>query len=246
MTSPSEIASSRPAALELRGIVAGYGRAAVVHEVSLNVPAGKMVALIGPNGAGKTTLLRVASGLQPSMAGDVLIDGRSVNRTRSFERSRAGLCLIPEGRGVFPSLTVRENLVLQIVPGSKGHPLERAFELFPILAARLRQTAGSMSGGEQRMLALARCFVADPKVVLVDELSTGLAPRVIEMLFAALALLAEDGVGLLMAEQYAARALALADVVYVLKQGRVALTAAGSELDPGELDLPFEPGASGT
>jgi branched-chain amino acid transport system ATP-binding protein len=103
-----------------------------------------------------------------------------------------------------------------------------------------------MSGGEQRMLALARCFVADPKVVLVDELSTGLAPRVIEMLFAALALLAEDGVGLLMAEQYAARALALADVVYVLKQGRVALTAAGSELDPGELDLPFEPGASGT
>lgn len=246
MTSPSEIASSRPAALELRGIVAGYGRAAVVHEVSLNVPAGKVVALMGPNGAGKTTLLRVASGLQPSMAGDVLIDGRSVNHARTFERSRAGLCLIPEGRGVFPSLTVRENLVLQIVPGSKDHPIERAFEVFPILKARLKQTAGSMSGGEQHMLALARCFLADPKIVLVDELSTGLAPRVIETLFAALALLTKEGVGLLMAEQQAARTSALADTVYVLRQGRVTLPATGSELTPRDLDLPSEPRLSGT
>jgi branched-chain amino acid transport system ATP-binding protein len=175
------------------------------------------------------------------IAGDVLIDGRSANRARPFERSRAGLCLIPEGSGIFPSLTVRENLVLDIVPRSQGRPLERALDVFPILKARLRQRAGSMSGGEQRMLALARCFLADPKVVLVDELSTGLAPRVIESLFAALALLAEEGVGLLLAEQYVARPLALADLVYVLKQGRVALTAAGSEFDPRELDLPFDP-----
>jgi branched-chain amino acid transport system ATP-binding protein len=229
----------------LRSIVAGYGRGAVVHEVSLHVPAGQVVTLMGPNGAGKSTLLRVASGLHPLIAGDVLIDGRSANRARPFERSRAGLCLIPEGSGVFPSLTVRENLVLDIAPRSK-RPLERALEVFPILKVRLRQRAGSMSGGEQRMLALARCFLADPKVVLVDELSTGLAPRVIESLFPALALLVDEGVGLLLAEQYAARALALADLVYVLEQGRVALPVAGSEFDPRERDLPFEPGASGT
>lgn len=216
----------------------------MVHEVSLDVPAGKVVALIGPNGSGKSTLLRVASGLRAPTAGDVLIAGRPVTRARPFERSRAGLCLIPEGRGVFPSLTVRENLVLQILPGSKEQHLDRALALFPILKGRLKQRAGSMSGGEQRMLALARCFLADPKVVLVDELSIGLAPRVIESVFAALALLSEDGVGVLMAEQSATRALALADVVYVLRQGRVALAAAGSEVDPRELDLPFDPGAS--
>jgi len=214
--------------------------------VSLHVPAGKVVTLIGPSGAGKSTVLRVASGLQPMIAGDVLIDGRSVNRARPFERSRAGLCLIPEGRGVFPSLTVRENLALQTVPGSKDHPIERAFELFPILKARLKQTAGSISGGEQRMLALARCFLADPKVVLVDELSTGLAPRVIETLFAALALLTKEGVGLLMAEQQAARTSALADTVYVLRRGRVTLPATGSQLTPRDLDLPSEPRLSGT
>jgi len=221
MTSPGQVASARPAVLELVGIVAGYERGAVVHEVTLAVPAGKVVTVIGPDGAGKSTLLRVASGLQPLLAGDVLMEGRSVKRARPFERSRAGLCLIPEGRGVFPSLTVHENLLLDVLPGSKEYSFERAFELFPVLKDRLKQTAGSMSGGEQRMLALARCFLADPRVVLVDELSTGLAPRVIETLFSALALLARTGVGLLMAEQRAAHAVALADTVYLLEQGRV-------------------------
>jgi branched-chain amino acid transport system ATP-binding protein len=240
LTTPAGGQAPSPAALELRNVVAAYGRRAVLHEVSLDVPRGNVVALVGSNGAGKSTLLRVASGLRPLIGGDVLIDGRSAARARAFERSRAGLCLIPEGRGVFPSLTVRENLVLDVMPGSKHRDFERAFGLFPVLKDRLRQKAGSMSGGEQRMLALARCFLADPKVVLVDELSTGLAPRVIETLFAALALLADEGVGLLMAEQYAARAHAFADKVYVLRQGRIRLVAAGSGLDPGELDVPFD------
>lgn len=239
------VESSGTAALELRNVVAGYGRGPVLHDVSLRVPPGKTVALLGQNGAGKSTLLRVAAGLRPLTAGDVLIDGRSVPRAPPFERSRAGLCLIPEGRGVFPSLTVGENLALDMAPGSRRERLEPVFELFPILKERLRQKAGSMSGGEQRMLALARCFLANPKAVLVDELSTGLAPRVIETLSAALALLTQKGVGLLMAEQFAARAHTSPDIVYVLREGRIGLAAAGSGLGQREVSIPSDGDASG-
>jgi branched-chain amino acid transport system ATP-binding protein len=220
----SQVAPERPAALELRNVVAGYGSVPVLQDVSLRIASGRRVVLTGSNGAGKTTLLRVASGLQALIAGDVLVDGRSVSGLRPFERSRSGVCLIPEGRGVFPSLTVRENLVLQIPTRSKDEDLERAMEVFPTLKDRLKQTAGSMSGGEERMLALARAFLADPKVVLLDEFSTGLAPRVLEAVIAALGLLAKQGVGLLMAEEYAAGARALADELYTLSQGRVART----------------------
>lgn len=230
---------ARPA-LELRNITAGYGRASVLHEVTLVVPSGKTAALLGPNGAGKSTALRVASGLRPVRSGQVLIDGRSMTHALPFERSRAGLCLVPEGAGIFPSLTVRENLRLQILPGLHHRSFEPAFDLFPILKDRLKQIAGTMSGGEQRMLALARCFLSDPKVVLVDELSAGLAPRVIETLFDALVRLTRNGVGLLVAEQRVARTLAIADVAYVLARGRIMRSGIPSALDLRELSSPFE------
>jgi branched-chain amino acid transport system ATP-binding protein len=235
MTSGDATVPPRGDALELRGVTAGYGRTTVLRNVDLTVPPGKVVALLGPNGAGKTTLLRVASGLLSPMTGEVVIGDVAMTRRRPFERARAGLCLVPEGRGIFPNLTVRENLLLQVPPWAKQRDIDPAAEAFPLLKDRLGQTAGSMSGGQQQMLALARCFLASPSVVLLDEVSMGLAPRVIEQIFDALALLAERGVALLLVEQYVSRALEVADKVYLLNRGAVAFCGSPSELDEEEL-----------
>ncbi len=156
-------------ALELRGVTAGYGATIVLRDVSVTVAAGSVVALLGPNGAGKTTTMRVASGLLPARSGQVLLHGRDMTRTSPDARARQSLCMIPEGRGIFPSLTVRENLRLQALGiRVRQGAEERAVELFPPLKTRMRQTAGTLSGGQQQMLALARAYVSDADVILVD------------------------------------------------------------------------------
>jgi branched-chain amino acid transport system ATP-binding protein len=224
-----------PALLELRGVTAGYGRTTVLREIDITVAAGSVVALLGPNGAGKTTLLRVASGLMWPTEGEVRLLGEDVTRRRAHQRARGGLCLVPEGRGIFPNLSVRENLILQIPPWQRKAGYDAALEAFPILKERLSQTAGSLSGGQQQMLALSRCFLADPKVVLLDEVSMGLAPRVIDEIFDALVKLVMSGVAMLLVEQYVSRALHLADHVYLLGRGHVDFSGTPSQLDEAEL-----------
>jgi branched-chain amino acid transport system ATP-binding protein len=221
--------------LELREITAGYGHTTVLREIELSVPAGSVVALLGPNGAGKTTLLRVAAGLLPASAGRVALESNDVTRRKPFQRARAGICLIPEGRGIFPNLSVRHNLRIQVPSWRQDRGYDAALDAFPALKDRLRQTAGSLSGGQQQMLALARCFLSDPKVVLLDEVSMGLAPRIIEEIFQALRLLTQRGVSLLIVEQYVSRALNLADRVYLLNRGAVTFSGEPSELDETEL-----------
>ncbi len=213
---------SDPAALALDSIVAGYGRTIVLRDVSLSVPRGAVVALLGPNGAGKTTLLRAASGLLTPARGSVVIDGRDATGLTPNRRAKAGLCLVPEGRGVFGELTVRENLRLQRPRWVANDHTDTVLKAFPILARRLDQRAGSMSGGEQQMLALARTYMAEPKLVLLDEVSMGLAPLVVDQIFKVLAELRRSGISLLVVEQYVERALELADSVVVLDRGQVA------------------------
>jgi len=217
--------------LTLEGITAGYGDTTVLRDVRLSVPPARVVALIGANGAGKTTLLRVASGLLRPRAGRLLVDGD--DRTGSLPEALAasGVCHVPEGRGVFPSLTVRENLRLFCAPGQERQGIERAVEAFPRLGERIDQVAGTMSGGEQQMLALARAYVGRPRVVLLDEVSMGLAPRVVDEIFAFLARLAAEGVALLLVEQYVTKALAIADHVYTLSRGRIAFAGEPAELE---------------
>lgn len=221
--------------LELRGVTAGYGQTTVLRDIDLTVTPGTVVALLGANGAGKTTLLRAAAGLLGTQFGQVLIAGEDATKTRPHRRTKQGLCLIPEGRGIFPNLTVRENLQLQIPPWQQDHDYESALEAFPILKERLSQTAGSLSGGQQQMLALSRPFLSDPKVVLLDEVSMGLAPRVIDEIFTALVSLSRTGVALLLVEQYVHRALAIADKVYLLGRGTITHSGPPDKLDESAL-----------
>ncbi|CAJ62004.1 MULTISPECIES: ABC transporter ATP-binding protein [Frankia] len=218
-----EGAAAAPATpvLEVRGLDAGYGSSAVLHDVSLTVPRGSVVALLGPNGAGKTTLLRVASGLLRPTRGEVILDGRDVTRARPYQRARGGLCHIPEGRGVYPSLTVRENLVLHTWKRNVDDALERAVANFPILGSKLSQPAGELSGGQQQMLAVMRAYLDEPSVVLVDEVSMGLAPVIVDQIYEFLDRIRQAGTSLLLVEQYVHRALAAADRVCVLTKGRI-------------------------
>src|SRR5258708_4989397 len=169
--------------LVLDSVSAGYGLTPVLRDVSIVVPTGTLVALLGANGAGKTTLLRVASGLLRPTSGTVWLDGEDRTRQPPFRRAEAGMCLVPEGRGIFPSLTVRDNLELQVPPWLKDGKLDRALDIFPALGSRMAQVAGSLSGGEQQMLALARAVLAQPTVILLAEISLGLAPQLVDRLF---------------------------------------------------------------
>jgi branched-chain amino acid transport system ATP-binding protein len=217
--------------LELKGVSAAYGRAQALWAIDLSVRPGQIAAVLGPNGAGKTTLLKVASGLMRPSGGAVLIDGQDVTRLGAYGRARRGLCLIPEGRGVFPRLTVRENLLLHTPPWKRGSAVDAALDAFPVLRDRLGQRAGSMSGGQQQMLALARCFLAAPSVVLLDEVSMGLAPRIVDEIYASLRTLARAGTTLVIVEQYVNRALAMSDTVHLLNRGRVTFSGPPDELD---------------
>ena len=215
-----------PPVLELRGVTAAYGRIEVLHGIDLSVPAGKMVALLGPNGAGKSTVLKVASSQMPSSGGCIHLGGRHINGASSDALSRIGVCTIPEGRGVFPNLTVRENLVMATYTGfTRGQIEERAYERFPRLRDRRSQLAGTLSGGEQRMLAMSRALATEPAVLLVDELSMGLAPLIVEELYGLVGQIARSGVSILVVEQFARIVLGVADIAVVMVQGSI--TAAG-------------------
>jgi branched-chain amino acid transport system ATP-binding protein len=220
---------------ELQHVEAGYAETVVLRDVTLSVPASSVVALLGPNGAGKTTLLRTASGLLRTRRGRLLFDGTDVTHDAPHRLMERGICHIPEGRGIFRSLTVRENLRLQALPGEESSALARSTEVFPRLGQRLDQVAGTLSGGEQQMLALARAYVQRPRVVLLDEVSMGLAPNLVEEIFVFLKQLASDGVSLLLVEQYVTKALKIADYVYVLNRGSVVFVGEPSELGSDEI-----------
>jgi branched-chain amino acid transport system ATP-binding protein len=225
------VSATSEKSLELRSITGGYGRTIVLRDVELTVTAGSIDALIGANGAGKTTLLRTAAGLLKPTAGSIVLGGQDVTRLSPHDRARHGLCLIPEGRGIFRNLSVRENLNLWIAGGGDKAEIERALEVFPPLRDRLRQQAGTLSGGEQQMVALARCYLTSPSVVLLDEVSMGLAPKVVDLIFESLQKLAATGVSLLLVEQYVNRALEMADTAHVLVNGGIAYAGPAAELD---------------
>ena len=216
--------------LELRGVTAGYGAHTVLRDVDLVVPDHSVVALLGPNGAGKTTLLRVASGLLRPSSGHLLVDGQDATGWASHQLAGAGVCHVPEGRGIFRALSVRDNIRLQTNPAVDVDPIQAVSDAFPRLGERLDQRAGTMSGGEQQMLALARSYLAGSKTVLLDEVSMGLAPKIIDEIFEYLRRLAAQGAALLLVEQYVGRALELADFVYILNKGRVQFVGESDEL----------------
>ena len=221
--------------LEIAGVTAGYGRTTVLRDVTISVPDASVVALLGPNGAGKTTVLRAASGLVPVREGRLVLDGEEVTGRTTADLARRGICHIPEGRGIFPSLTVRENLILHSRKGNEAEAVERAVDVVPLLGERLSQTAGSLSGGQQQMLAVVRAYLVEPRAVLVDEASIGLSPAMVEVVFSFLRKLAEAGTSLLVVEQYVAKALELADTVYLLSRGQNVHVGPAAEMGADEI-----------
>lgn len=212
--------------LAVEALEAGYGKAQVLFGVDLEVGKGEIVALLGANGAGKTTLLRVISGLVRPWAGRVLLDGRDLKGLSPAKRARLGLGHVPEGRQLFPLMTVEENLRLGaafLAPGRDKEGYQRVYALFPRLGERRRQLAGTLSGGEQQMLAIGRALMGFPKILLVDEPSLGLSPRLAEEVLLALKAVAGEGVGVFLVEQNVALSLEVAERAYVLEQGRVVL-----------------------
>ena len=218
------------ALLELKGVRAAYGRIEVLHGVDLVVPEGSVVALLGPNGGGKTTTLKVASGQLPATAGCVHLAGRHINGASPDALARLGVCTIPEGRGVFPNLSVKENLRMVTYGGAPLSQVEeRAYATFPRLGERRAQLAGTMSGGEQQMLAMARGLATDPKLLFLDELSMGLAPLIVEELYEIVAEIAKTGVSILVIEQFARTVLGVADYAAIMLHGRI--SAVGEPAD---------------
>jgi branched-chain amino acid transport system ATP-binding protein len=207
--------------LRLEDIHAGYGSVQVLRGVDLRVPAGSAVALLGANGAGKTTLLRTAAGVIHPTSGHVVYDGLPIEHEPFHRRAQHGLCLIPEGRGIFRDLTVRDNLAMFSADHKTSDVVDIAVDAFPALKPRLGQLAGQLSGGQQQMLAVTRALLPGTKVILADELSVGLAPVVIDEIFDVVARLKATGRSLLIVEQYVDRVLRVADYVYILHKGRV-------------------------
>lgn len=217
--------------LSMENVWAGYGETVVLRDVDITVPSSGVLAILGPNGAGKSTLLRVASGLLTPWRGDVWFAGDEVTAAPPHERVERGLCHIPDPRGIFPSLSVRDNLLLQAPRGTAAASIERAAEAFPKLGQRISQVAGTLSGGEQQMLAVARAYVQQPRLVLLDEVSMGLAPNIVDEIFAFLDQIRGDGTSLVVVEQFVHRALAMADDVAVVSKGRIVASGAAHEFD---------------
>jgi len=222
--------------LQADGVVSGYGRVRVLDGVTMTVPEGSVAVLLGPNGAGKTTTLRALAGVLPVWQGRITLDGRRIDGRQPYDIARASMTLVPEGRGVFPNLTVRENLAVaaRAVRAAgmvdRRQRIEEVLDIFPRLRDRLSQAAGTMSGGEQQMLALGRGLLARPRLLMIDELSMGLAPILVEQLFETVARLKEMRQTMLLVEQYLTYALQVADVCYVLNKGRVAFVGEPAEL----------------
>ncbi len=221
--------------LQLAAVRAGYGRIDVLHGIDLDLLPGEVFALLGPNGAGKSTTLAVASGQVTPTSGGVLLCGRDVTGVPADALARAGVCLIPEGRGIFPNLTVAENLRMATFTGhSYRDVLDLAFTQFPRLGERRKQTAGTMSGGEQQMLSMARALATEPAVLLIDELSMGLAPIIVEELYDHVRRIAASGLSILIVEQFAHEILGLADRAGIMLHGRVMHTGPPASI-AGEL-----------
>ena len=217
--------------LELSNIRGGYGTIDVLHGVNLKLEAGQVHALLGPNGAGKTTTLGVCSGQILPSGGQLFISGREVNGVSSDSLARAGVCLVPEGRGIFPNLTVTENLRMFTHAGSSMSEVQdKAFTQFPRLKERRKQIAGTMSGGEQQMLAMSRALAVNPSLLLLDELSMGLAPLIVEELYERVAELAADGISILVVEQFAQAVLGVSTVASIMLHGRITRTGPPAEI----------------
>ena len=217
--------------LTINNLFAGYGKVQVLHGISIEVPKGKVVTLIGSNGAGKTTTMRAISGMISPTSGDISLNGKRIEGLESYDIAKLGLAHSPEGRRVFATMTVADNLILGAFPrltgsrpkGDVAADLERALELFPRLKERRLQLAGTLSGGEQQMLAMARAIMLNPEVVLLDEPSMGLAPILVNEVFRIIERLKGEGVTMLLVEQFAAAALGVADYGYVLENGRISV-----------------------
>ena len=217
--------------LKIQNLQAAYGKVEVLHGISLEVPKGKLVTLIGSNGAGKTTTMRAISGMIKTKGGSVMLGGVDITGLESHKIARAGLAHSPEGRRVFSTMSVTDNLLLGAFPrftrsrpkGDVRHDLEKALELFPRLKERQHQLAGTLSGGEQQMLAMARAVMLNPEVILLDEPSMGLAPILVEEVFRIITRLKSEGVTMLLVEQFAAAALNVADYGYVLENGSISV-----------------------
>ncbi|MGK8504951.1 ABC transporter ATP-binding protein [Nocardia asiatica] len=217
-------------------MVVNYGRIQALHGISLTVAEGELVTLLGANGAGKTTTMRAMSGLLPLTRGRILFEGRDITRMKAHERVTHGLIQAPEGRGVFPGMTVQENLDMGCYgrgfkqKAEYGRTLEWVFELFPRLLERRKQVGGTLSGGEQQMLAIARALMARPRLLLLDEPSMGLAPMVIQQIFRIISEINQQGTTVLLVEQNAQQALARSDRAYIMETGEVTKTGRGAEL----------------
>jgi branched-chain amino acid transport system ATP-binding protein len=221
--------------LKLDSVQVSYGAIQALRGVSLEVPSGEVVAIIGANGAGKSTLLKSVVGLEPVGGGRVVLEGRDITSVPSHKRTGLGVALSPEGRGVFPDQSVRDNLLLGAYAkkddtASLEAKIERSYALFPRLRERQEQMSGTLSGGEQQMLAIARALMSEPKLLLLDEPSLGLAPLIILDIFRTIRSLREMGLTILLVEQMANQALAVADHAYVLETGRITHQGKGSEL----------------
>jgi branched-chain amino acid transport system ATP-binding protein len=224
--------------LKIKNLEAGYGKVHVLHGISIDVPKGKVVTLIGSNGAGKTTTMRAISGMISPTAGEITLNGERIDGMESFTIAKRGLAHSPEGRRVFATMTVTDNLILGAFPRLTGSrpkgdvpaDLDRAMDLFPRLKERRNQLAGTLSGGEQQMLAMARAVMLNPEVVLLDEPSMGLAPILVEEVFKIIENLKSQGVTMLLVEQFAAAALNVADYGYVMENGRISVHGEASSL----------------
>ncbi len=219
--------------LEIQGLTSHYGRIQALEGVDVTIDSGELVALVGANGAGKTTLLRTISGVQKATGGSILFDGAAITRTAPSKRVRLGIAQVPEGRQVFAPLSVEDNLRLGAYTRGRAdldEDLEKVYAMFPALKERRRQPAGVLSGGQQQMLAISRALMARPRLLLLDEPSMGLAPRLVEEIFEAILLLKRQGTTLFLVEQNAHAALSIADRGYVLETGRVVLSDTGRAL----------------
>jgi branched-chain amino acid transport system ATP-binding protein len=233
---PDNQTEASGALLEVEGMVVNYGRIQALHGISLQVAHGELVTLLGANGAGKTTTMRALSGLLPLTRGRIMFEGRDITHMKAHERVKSGLIQAPEGRGVFPGMTVQENLDM----GCYARPfnpkseydttLEWVFGLFPRLAERRKQVGGTLSGGEQQMLAIGRALMARPRLLLLDEPSMGLAPMVIQQIFRIISEINQQGTTVLLVEQNAQQALARSDRAYILETGEVTKSGSGREL----------------
>jgi branched-chain amino acid transport system ATP-binding protein len=213
------MATNSETVLSVRDLDVAYGHLLVVRNAEMDVGKGEVVALLGANGAGKTTLLGALSGQLNANRGSIAFEGVDITGLSIQARARIGVCLIPEGRSIFPGLTVRESLRLAASADNRAD-YDRFFELFPDLKSRMSTQVGSLSGGQQQMVAMARCFLTNPRLILLDEVSLGLAPQAVDAIYESLSVLKDDGVSMILVEQYVDRALSVADRVYVMRHGQ--------------------------